>query len=181
MELTKEDRLARLQYIRRQADWQQQLETFTQGVQEAAGVQLNREQLLSVEDIDTLNLHPHHPLFKNYLNLNFLQPDTEKITSVLSALQPYIQHRKLYFRTASYDDLMFRTEADRLLSSFITLMDFDGNTLYFIDEECRNGLWIDLYEEYWDAGADTDRLLTYELRIFGPDWIKAVSALLPLG
>jgi hypothetical protein len=39
----------------------------------------------------------------------------------------------------------------------------------------KNGLWIDLIQEYWHLDNKTEFIWIYELRIFGKDWIKIIN------
>jgi hypothetical protein len=55
-------------------------------------------------------------------------------------------------------------------------LSLDKDTFYINDLDSKNGLWVDVYEEYWNSEGKTELKQILELRVFGKVWIIKVGS-----
>jgi len=57
-----------------------------------------------------------------------------------------------------------------LIDNFEKVIDIDEDLFIVHDKELKNGLWLDLNEEYWTTENVTNYEFIYELKIWGSTW-----------
>lgn len=63
-----------------------------------------------------------------------------------------------------------------VLQNWEEILHLDGDTFCLFDPHFKNGLWIDLHQEFWYEKDRKERIWIYELRVFGKEWIRKVAA-----
>jgi len=59
---------------------------------------------------------------------------------------------------------------NKAIENYEKIMEIDEDLLVVYDKEMKNGLWIDLNEEYCTKGGKTNYEFVYENRICGSLW-----------
>ena len=81
-----------------------------------------------------------------------------------------------YFALSHSSDIaVFSTKTDFIIEKFEDLIKLDKDTITVYDKSYKNGLWVDLYKEYWYLDNKADLIPIYELRVFGKQWIKLIN------
>jgi len=172
-----EKRKERFRYLKRKEERNHKLPDLLKGLSEIAGQEINESNVLSIEETDNfqieLNGTNHH---LNYLNLNFPVTEVSKLSQVLSALKSDLNKPDNYLSLSHFRQYgLFKVDTSFVLENFEKIIALDKDTLAVYDSTMQNGFWIDYYEEYWFLDNKTQYLWTYELRVFGMDWIYKIN------
>ncbi|WP_345170142.1 hypothetical protein [Algibacter aquimarinus] len=57
-----------------------------------------------------------------------------------------------------------------VVANYEKIIEIDGDLFIVHDKEVKNGLWVDLNEEYWTTENTTNYEFVYELKIWGSEW-----------
>ncbi|QMU27675.1 hypothetical protein [Adhaeribacter radiodurans] len=173
----KEERKERIKLLRRQEDRKHRLPSLINYLSIIADREILENEVLTLEEIDNYNISVNCSDFDfNYLNISFPQERAQDLLDKLQVLANELEGRNFLTLPQWADIAVMKVKADLVLLKFQELIDLDKNSIYVYDLNYQNGLWIDLYSEYWylDGSAKLRQIL--ELRIFGKEWMKKVAA-----
>ena len=138
---------------------------------------ISENEILTIEEIEQKEIELNGTDFKfNYLNLSFKEDEISNLTKTLLTLKAELSKEnflKLYRFT---EIAILKIETKFIIENIVEIVKFDGDSFSIYDKDFKNGFWIDYSKDYWFKNNKTENLWIYELRIFGKDWIKLISA-----
>lgn len=76
-----------------------------------------------------------------------------------------------YFSINKLQELWFaKLNTKFVVDNYKKIIDIDKDLFIIHDKELKNGLWVDLNEEYWTTENVTSYEFVYELKIWGNKW-----------
>jgi hypothetical protein len=165
-----------IKILRRQEDRNKRLPILLDELSKITNRQFSVNDVLIIEHIDEHQIQLNSADFNfNYLNLSFPVNKASELHKLLFVLKDRLSQTN-YFTLSQFCDIaILNIKTDFIIDKFEDLIKFDKDTLTIYDHNCKNGLWIDLIQEYWYLDNKTEFIWIYELRIFGKDWIKIVN------
>jgi hypothetical protein len=138
---------------------------------------ISENEILTIEEIEQKAIELNGTDFKfNYLNLSFTEDEISNLSKTLITLKAELSKEnflKLYRFT---EIAILKIETKFIIENIVEIIKFDGDSFSIYDKDFKNGFWIDYSKDYWFKNNKTENLWIYELRIFGKDWIKLISA-----
>ncbi|AKQ46053.1 hypothetical protein TH63_11030 [Rufibacter radiotolerans] len=167
----------RIQFLRKKADRKRKLPEFLNELAKISNRCFDETEVLSVEQTEILKSEiSKRNFYQSVLVIAKPTGESNYIKQILTALKPCLLEMSAYFSTNRYlDSFYLLTDASFVIDTFEKIIDFDGDTLFVYDITLKNGFLIDLNEESWAIGERIEKLLTYELRVWGTEWIMKVS------
>jgi len=93
-----------------------------------------------------------------------------KILNTLKILSDELNSEN-YFSINKLQELWLAEINTKFISeNYEKIIEIDEDLLVVYDKEMKNGLWIDLNEEYWTKEGKTNYEFVYEIRIWGSKW-----------
>ncbi|MCO4291391.1 hypothetical protein NF867_00765 [Solitalea sp. MAHUQ-68] len=160
----------------RQEDRKKRLPGLLENLSAIANKQFSDDDVLSIEQIDEHQIQLNSSDFDfNFLNISF---PVDKSTDLLKRLLTIKEKLSLtnYFSLSNFSDIaVFNIKTDFVIDNFEDIIKLDNDTFSLYDHNYKNGLWIDLFQEYWYIDNKTQFIWIYELRVFGTEWIKLIN------
>jgi len=95
-----------------------------------------------------------------------------EISNTLKSLSSHL-NKVNYFSINKLQELWFaELETTFVIENFENILEIDGDLLVVHDKGLKNGLWVDVNEEYWTTDGKTNYEWVYELKIWGAEWTK---------
>ena len=172
-----EERKERIKYLVRKEDRKKRLPEMLKNLMSITEEIFTENDVLTLEQIDAFQTNLNGADFGfNYLNLSFPKSQVEKLKELLSELGKELSQTN-YFRLNQFSEIaVLTTDTKFVIESFEEIINFDEDTFSIYDHNFKNGLWIDLSEEFWYEMNKSERIWIYEIRIFGKDWINKICA-----
>ena len=172
-----ENRQERIKLLRRQEDRNNRLPVLLTNLSEIAGRQVSETEVLTIDQIDKFQIELNGTDFDfNFLNLSFPKSKATELQNLLTTLTYELSQTNYLSLSHSSDIAVFKIKTDFVSRNLEELISLDNDTFSLHDQEFRNGLWVDLFHEYWYLEDKKQYIWIYELRIFGKDWIKRINA-----
>lgn len=174
--MTAEQRNERIALLRRQEDRKRRLPVLLAELSIIANCQFTEDDLLTIEKIDQHQRQMNGSDFNfNFLNLSFPADKVKELYDLLLTLREPLSQIN-YFALSQFSEIaVFDIKTDFVIDKFEDIIKFDKNTFTICDHDYKNGLWIDVFQEYWYLDERVQFIWIYELRIFGKDWIKLIN------
>jgi len=174
--MANEQRGKQIKILRRQEDRNKRLPVLLDELSKITNRKFVVNEVLTTEQIDEHQIQLNGADFNfNYLNLSFPVNKASELNKVLSVLKDKLSQTN-YFTLSQFCDIaILNINTDFIIDKFEDLINFDKDTFTVYDHNYKNGLWIDLIQEYWHLDSKTEFIWIYELRIFGKDWIKIIN------
>ncbi|MFY0482228.1 hypothetical protein ACI6PS_06435 [Flavobacterium sp. PLA-1-15] len=175
--MTPEERKDRIKYLARKEDRKKRLPGLLKDLMEITQEVFTENDVLTLEQIDALKTNINASGFNfTHLNLSFPKNQSEDLKKLLSEMVNELSQTN-YFRLYSFSDIaVLTTNTNFIIHNFEEIINLDQDLFTVYDSHLENGLWIDLNEEFRYEINNSERIWIYEVRIFGKDWIKKVSA-----
>ena len=173
--MNQEERKERIKYLARKEDRKNRLPELLNYLMSITDEIFTENDVLNLEQIDAFQANLNSSDFDfNYLNLSFPKSQFEKLKKLLRELENELCQAN-YFRLGRFLDIAVLTsDTNFVIENFEEIIKFDENTFSVYDHNFKNGLWIDLNEEFWHEMNNSERIWIYEIRVFGKDWIKKI-------
>lgn len=177
--MTKQDRQEEIKILRRQEDRNKRLPILLVELAKITNRQFLLHDVLTIEQIDEQQIQLSSSDFDfNYLNLSFPVDRASELHKLLLALKDKLFQTN-YFALSHFCDIaVLNIQTDFIIDNFEGIINFDKDTFTIYDHVYKNGLWLDLFQDYWYLDNETQFIWIYELRIFGKDWIKLINQIL---
>ncbi len=172
----KEERQNRIKLLRQQEDQKKRLPYLLSNLSNIAGIQFSESHVLTFQEIDVHQINQNSSDFDfNYLNISFPQTKLSDLVDKLQFFSAELNQTNYltFHRWAEIAVLKINTSF--IINNLERLIELDKDSFYVHDTAYKNGLWVDLYRDYWfmDGAAELRQIL--ELRIFGKHWIKKIA------
>jgi hypothetical protein len=170
-----EPRQEKIKFLRRQEDRTKRLPILLADLSRLIERPISEEEVLSIGQIDEHQAQLNATDFDfNFINISFPENKTNELVKLLSNLKDQLA-RMNYFALSHFSDIaIVNLETSFVLQNIEEIIKLDGDTFTVYDHGYKNGLWIDLFQEFWYLENKTERINIYELRVFGTDWIKQI-------
>jgi len=167
--LSEEQRLERLhiKFYR-----SQQLPNLLRKLSIFAGKTFAEPEILNVDETEHMHtLLKESPIGLASLSLHFPHEDFTLMRSLILSLRNEILTTN-YFCLQSFDRKCYlKVDTSFVLNQIKQLVELDGDGFYIYNLQLTNGMWIDFNQSSWKSTHNT-----YELKIWGKDWINKVNA-----
>lgn len=138
---------------------------------------ISENEILTIEEIEKKAIELNGTDFKfNYLNLSFTEDEISNLTKTLLTLKAELSKENFLKLYRFAEIAILKIETKFIVENIVEIVKFDGDSFSIYDKDFKNGFWIDYSKDYWFKNNKTENLWIYELRIFGKDWIKLISA-----
>jgi hypothetical protein len=173
------ERSTRKKFLLRQENRRKLLLQLTSDISKLAGRKIFDEEILTVEEIDVHLISLNGSDFDfNYLNVSFPSEQQNRLVNTMKTLMKELSAVNL-FRLSKWSDVaVVRTRTDFILENVPKLLELDTNGFFIYDLTYENGLWVDVYQEYWQLEGKSELRDIYELRVFRHTWMKKVAVVL---
>ena len=173
----KEERKERIKLLRRQEDRKNRLPELLYNISIIVGRKFQESEVLTLEEINDHIISLNCADFDfNYLNISFPQERAEGLVGKLQVLANQLEEINYLILPKWADIAVMKVRTDFILKHFQKLIDLDRNSIYIYSLNYQNGIWIDLYSEYWYLNGKAELRPILELRVFGREWMKKVAA-----
>jgi len=174
--MANEQRGKQIKILRRQEDRNKRLPVLLDELSKITNRQFSASDVLTIEQIDEHQIQLNSSDFNfNYLNLSFPVEKASELHKLLLALKDKFSQTSYFTLNQFCDIAIFNINTDFIIDKFEGLIKFGKDTFTVYDHNYKNGLWVDLSQEYWYLDNKTEFIWIYELRIFGRDWIKIIN------
>jgi hypothetical protein len=175
--MNSEERNEKIKTLRKQEDRKQRLPELLAEISAISERIISENSVLTIEQIDQNLIELSGTDFNfNYLNLSFPENKIQNLKEVLLTLKTELS-RENYLKLYRFAGIaILKTETEFITENFVEIVKFDGDSFSIYDKDFKNGLWIDYSHDYWFIDNKTQYVWIYELRIFGKEWMKLVSA-----
>ncbi|WP_185250306.1 hypothetical protein [Elizabethkingia anophelis] len=175
--MTPKERKNRINILRKESERNKNIPRFISSISEIACHEIIAENFLEISDIEEHQININSANFSsNYLNLSFPKYQSEEISNLLLSLKINLDKINLISFSHHFETILLKTNCEFVIKNFEKLIELDGDMFTLYDLNYENGLYIDLSEEYWFLNDKTKRIWTYELRIYGKEWIKLINS-----
>lgn len=174
--MTEQNRTDRIKHLRQQADRKHFLTDFKLSFSKIIG-QSNFEDFILTQDNTNKLIKKIHEKNSQIPTLSITYPfdQSEKIRTILTSLKGVLMQSDNYFSTYKFFKAFFlQFDTSFVIREFEKLVELDTNTIYVYDNNINNGFWIDCNEENWTENGETRYVWTYELRVWGKEWVSKV-------
>jgi hypothetical protein len=170
-------RQERITYLKRQEERRRRLPEILESLATIAGRPFFESEMMSIENTDAFQAQINKSNFGlNYLTLSFPAAEAKKLSLILGALQEKLDRSDNYFYSLDFRKFgIMKTNTSFVINHFSQLFDLHEDALAFYDNKISNGFWLDCTTEYWYLDHKAQELFTYELKIFGAEWIYYVN------
>jgi len=174
--MTTEQRQDRIKMLRRQEDRKRRLPVLLADLSVIANRQFSESDVLPIEQIDEHRIQLNSSDFGfNFLNISFPVDKATDLLKTLIALSDKLSQSN-YFALSHFSDIaVLDIKTDFVIDKFEDIVKLDKDTFTIYDHNYKNGLWIDISQEYWYLDNKTQFIWIYELRVFGKEWIKLIN------
>ena len=171
--MTSEERNERLKILRRQDDRKSRLPILLLSLTKMTNKSFLESDVLTIDQIDEHQKAINSSDFSfNYLNQSFPKDRIKDLKMLLLALDKQLSQEN-YLSVGNYSDIaILKMNTDFVINHFDELIHLDNDTFRIYDRTYQNGLWIDVFQEYWYLDDQAQFIWIYELRVFGKEWIK---------
>lgn len=174
--MTLEQRQEKVKQLRRQEDREKRLPTLLNDLSTIANRDFSEYDVLTIEQIDAYQIQLNSSDFRfNFLNISYPIDKANELSNLLRALDDKLSQTNYFALTHFVDIAVLNIKTDFVIDKFEDLIKLDNNTFTLYDQNYKNGLWVDLFQEYWYLDDKAQLVWIYELRVFGREWIKLVS------
>ena len=135
-------------------------------------IEQNFEQahILPISEIDDMLMKIRTDNRETIIIKKTPQSNLKSIHQIFEKLSHHL-NQKNYFSTSKLIKLWYaEINTTFLIDKFKEVIEVDGDLFIVHDKELKNGLWLDLSEEYWRKEEDVNYEWVYELKIWGKDW-----------
>ncbi|WP_299703461.1 hypothetical protein [uncultured Pontibacter sp.] len=174
--MTEKSRQERISHLRQHQERKHFLGEFLLSLSQIVGKELTEESVLTLEETNTVINRIHYrdsqvPTF----NFTFPSSQADSFREIFSCLIPEITNPKTYFTTSRiYRSFFLQMNCSFAIPNFEKIIELDTNTFYIFHKDLTNGLWVDYNEENWSENGKTEYVWTYELRVWGKEWVNKV-------
>ncbi len=174
--MTTEQRQERIKALRRQGDREKRLSSLLTELSNVANKQFSENNVLTIEQIDKHQTELNCSDFSfNFLNISFPTDKATDISNLLLALNNKLSETN-YFTLYHFSNIaVLDISTEFVIDKFEDIVKLDGDSFSIYDHNYKNGLWVDLFQEYWYLDNEPQFIWIYELRVFGKEWIKCIS------
>ena len=135
---------------------------------------LESATILQIEEVEVLISRLRRNNRETVLIKRATKSNPEKIARVLEKLTDKLNHQN-YFSINNLQEVWFaEVNTKFVIGNFEKIIDIDGDTVIVHDREAKNGLWIDLNEEYWTTENQVNYEWVYEIKVWGEDWTDRI-------
>jgi len=175
----KEERKERIKLLRRQQERKNQLPKLLEQISIIAEKEISEKDVLTLEEIDNHKISINRSDFAfNYLNISFPKDKADELYNVLQSLSKNFEEINYLILPEWADIAVLKVRTDFVLVTFEKLLDLDTNSIYLYSLNYKNGIYIDLYSEWWYLDGKAALRPILELRVFGKEWIKKIAVAL---
>lgn len=173
--MTSEERKERMKILKRQDDRKSRLPILLLALSKITNKSFSESDVLALDQIDEHHIAINSSDFKfNYLNQSFPKEHVLDLKNSLLALNKQLSQVN-YLSVSNYSDIaILHINTDFVINHFEELINLDNDTFRIYDRTYQNGLWIDVFQEYWYLDDQAQFIWIYELRVFGKEWIKHI-------
>ncbi|HEV7230350.1 MAG TPA: hypothetical protein VGO45_03415 [Bacteroidia bacterium] len=170
-------RQERIKYLKRQEERRRRLPDLLQGLSIIADRPFSETDVLSLDETDQFQTRVNRSNFGlNYLTLSFPATEAAHLSLILGALEEKLNRPDNYFYSLDFRKFgILRTNTAFVIRNFEKLFELHEDALAFYDHKVGNGFWLDCTNEYWFLDNKAQELFTYELKVFGAEWIYYVN------
>ena len=170
-------RQERITYLKRQEERRRRLPEILDSLTTIAGRPFFEQEMMSIEETDAFQTQINKSNFGlNYLTLSFPLSESKKLSLILGALHEKLDRSDNYFYSLDFRKFgIMKTNTSFVINHFAQLFELHEDALAFYDHKISNGFWLDCTNEYWFLDQKAQELFTYELKIFGAEWIYYVN------
>lgn len=175
---TEQSRQDRIQHLRREQERRDYLEDFLKSLSSIAGKSIPEEAVLSLEEANSVirSILYQNSQFPSY-SFSFPFSQAEKLRMVFSCLRQDLSEEKCYLTTHRfYQSIFLLLDSSFAIDKFEEIIALDANAFYIFDRGIENGLMLDSNEENWTENGKTEYIWTYELRVWGKEWVNKIQA-----
>jgi len=170
---TEQSRQDRINHLRREQERRDYLGDFLTSLSNITGKSISEEAVLSLEEANVIINKIHYgnsqvPTF----SFRFPFTQAEKLREIFTCLRKDLGEENCYFTTHRfYQSIFLFLNSSFTIDKFEEIIALDTNAFYIYDKEIENGLMLDSNEENWTENGKTEYVWTYELRLWGKEWV----------
>lgn len=170
-------RQERLTYLKRQEERRRRVPEILRSLSVIAGREFSAEEMMDLEATDLFQIRINRNNFGlNYLTLSFPASQTDQLSRILGSLHKKLNRPDNYFYSLDFRKFgIMRTNTEFVIKHFVKLFELHEDALAFYDYKVQNGFWLDCTNEFWYLDDKPQELFTYELKVFGAEWIYCVN------
>lgn len=177
--INKEERRKRIKALQRQQDRNRRLPELLSGISIIIRKEITEKHVLTIEEVDTHEIELNSSDFDfNYLNISFPQEKVGELQEKVGVLSNELDQTNYLSLHQWMDIAVLKVNTSFVVDNIEQLIEFDKDSFYIHDTNYKNGLWIDLYTEYWFLDGKAELTPILELRVFGKEWMKKVAGTL---
>ena len=166
----------RIKILRRQEDRNKRVPSLLTNLSVLVKRQFSENDVLTIEQIDQHQIQINGSDFDfNYLNLSFPIEKVIELVNIIDALKDKLSESN-YFTLSTFSEIgVLKVKTDFVIKKLEDIIKLDKDSFTVHDEKYKNGLWVDLFQDYWYLDNKTQFIWIYELRVFGKEWIKLIN------
>lgn len=175
---TEQSRQDRIHHLRREQERRDYLGDFLASLSTITERSISEEAVLSLEDANTVinSIHYRNSQAPTF-SFSFPFSQAKKLREVFSCLRQDLREEKCYFTTHRfYQSIFLLLDSSFAIDKFEEIIVLDTNAFYIYDRKIENGLSLDSNEENWTENGKTEYVWTYELRVWGKEWVNKINA-----
>ncbi|WP_347159367.1 hypothetical protein [Pontibacter chitinilyticus] len=174
---TEQSRQDRIQHLRKEQERKDYLSDFLASLSNIAEKNISKESVLSLEEVNTVTnrIHYRNSQVPTYI-INFPFSQADKLREIFSCLRQNLSEENCYLTSYRfYKSIILLLDSSFIIDKFEEVIELDGNAFYIYDREIENGLMLDSNEENWTENGKTEYVWTYELRVWGKEWVNKIQ------
>jgi hypothetical protein len=177
--VNKAERRERIKTLRRQVDRNKRLPELLTNLSIIVGNDVAEMDVLKLEEIDKHEINLNSSDFDfNYLNISFPQEKGKELREKIAVLSSELNQTNYLTLHQWMEVAVMKVNTAFVVDNIAKLIALDKDSFYIYDLNYQNGLWIDLYADYWYLEGKAELRQILELRVFGKQWMTKMASVI---